>query len=116
MLREVGMLYEGFFMYYDDSDFCLRMEKTRWKIAVAHDTAVLHKESASTDGPHNPFMEKTITISGMRFLQRHSPFPWLSIPLFLLLKLGNRARKREWAASRAVLEGWKEYRSKSPAA
>ena len=110
VLRDVGLLYEGFFMYYDDSDFCLRMEKTHWTMAVADSTAVLHKESASTEGPHNPFMEKTIAMSGMKFLQRHSPVPWLSIPCFVLLKLMNRARKAEWAATRAVVDGYREFR------
>lgn len=109
VFREIGLLHEGFFMYYDDADFCLRMQSTRWKIAIAADTAVLHKESASTKGPRHPFMEKTIAVSGMRFLKRHSPAPWLSIPLFVLLKLGNRVRLREWAACRAVLQAIREY-------
>ncbi len=96
-------------MYYDDSDFCLRVARTEWKLAVAADTAVLHKESASTDGTRNPFMEKTIAVSGMGFLSRHALLPWLSILLFLLLKLGNRARRAEWDAFRAVLSGAKDY-------
>ncbi len=110
VLREIGLLHDGYFMYYDDSDFCLRMAATRWKLSIAADTAVLHKESASTDGPRDPFMEKTIAVSGMRFLQRHSPAPWLSVPLFLLLKLGNRARRGEWTAFRAVLKAVGEFR------
>ena len=102
VFQDVGLLYDAYFMYYDDSDFCLRLSKTRWKLAVAADTAVLHKESASSEGPRDPFMERTIAVSGMRFLLRHSPVPSLSIPVFLLLKLLNRARRGEWAAVRAV--------------
>ncbi|MGI4852795.1 MAG: glycosyltransferase family 2 protein [Janthinobacterium lividum] len=109
VFQEIGLLHEGFFMYYEDSDFCLRVRKTEWKLAVAADTAVLHKESASTEGTRNPFMEKTTASSGMRFLSRHSSLPWLSIPLFLMLKLGNRARRAEWAAFRAVLSGAADY-------
>ena len=112
VFRELGLLHEGYFMYYDDSDFCLRMTtKTGWKITVAADTAVLHKESASTEGPRDPFMEKTIAVSGMRFLSRHAAIPWLAIPLFLSLKLANRARRGEWAACRAVLSGlWEHHK------
>lgn len=109
VLQEIGLLYEGYFMYYDDSDFCLRVAETEWKLAVAANTAVLHKESASTDGTRNPFMEKTITVSGMRFLARHASLPWLSIPLLLLLKLGNRARRAEWGACQSVWRGLVEY-------
>ena len=108
VLREMGLLYERFFMYYDASDFCLRLAETSWKLAVAADTAVLHKESASTDSHRDPFMEKTVAVSGMRFLRRHSPAPWLSVPLFLLLKLANRARRGEWAACAAVIRATRE--------
>ena len=114
VFREIGLLYEGYFMYYDDADFCLRMQRTHWTIAMATDTAVLHKESASTEGPRHPFMEKTIATSGMRFLKRHSPAPWFSIPLFVLLKLGNRVRLGEWAASRAVLQAARDYAFRRP--
>ncbi len=109
VLREIGLLYEGAFMYYEDADFSLRMEPTRWKIAMAADTAILHKEGASTDGVRNPFMEKTIAVSGFKFLRRHSPFYPLSMPLFLAIKLGNRARLGEWAAFGAVLRAVPEY-------
>lgn len=110
VLQQLDLLHEGYFMYYDDSDFCLRLAKTQWGLAVAADTAVLHKESASTEGPRDPFMETTITVSGLRFLQRHSPAPLLSVPGFVLLKLANRARRGEWAACRAVLQGLRQYR------
>ncbi len=106
VLDELGPLYDGYFMYYDDSDYCLRLAKTRWRLAVAEDTAVLHKESASTERARDPFMERTVATSGIRFLRRHSPAPALSVPMFLLLKLLNRARRGEWTACRAVLDAW----------
>ena len=115
VLHEIGLLDPSFFMYYDDSDFCLRMAKTRWKIAVASHTAVLHKESASTEGPRDPFMEKTVALSGMHFLRKHSPVPWLSIPVFLLLKLVNRARRGEWQAFHAVWKAGREVRRRTSA-
>lgn len=114
VLRELGLLYDGYFMYYDDSDYCLRLAKTRWHLAVAADTAVLHKESASTERARDPFMERTVATSGIRFLRRHSPMPAFSVPLFVLLKLLNRARRGEWAACRAVLDAWKCSRSGKP--
>jgi GT2 family glycosyltransferase len=110
VFESIGLLYEGAFMYYEDSDFCLRLQETKWHLAIAEDTAILHKESASTDGVRNPFMEKTIAVSGMHFLKRHAPLPLLSMFAFLAIKLVNRARRGEWAALRAVLQGWSEYR------
>ncbi|AFL86561.1 putative glycosyltransferase [Terriglobus roseus DSM 18391] len=111
VLDEIGMIYEGFFMYYEDSELCMRMEHTPWKIAVAADTKVLHKEGASTGEARNPFMEKTIAVSGMLFLRMHSPMFIVSLPLFLAIKLLNRARRGEWAAFRAVLRAVAEFQS-----
>jgi GT2 family glycosyltransferase len=106
----VGLLYEGAFMYYEDSDFCLRLQETAWTLAVAENTAVLHKESASTDGPRNPLMETAIAVSGLQFLKRHSPLPAFSMPIFIAIKLGNRARRAEWKACKAVWQAVLEYR------
>ena len=33
--EEVGLLDEGFFLYWEDTEFCLRLRKKSWRIAVA---------------------------------------------------------------------------------
>lgn len=109
VLEEIGLLYSGFFMYYDDCDLCLRMQETRWKIAMAEDTAVLHKEGASTPKGESPFMAKTITVSGLRFILRRSRLALFGIPTFALLRLGNRMAKGEWKSLPAVWKGIIEF-------
>ncbi len=107
--RDLGLFYEGAFMYYEDGDFGVRMEDSKWTIAVAEDTAVLHKEGASAGGVRTPIMEQATTVAGLKFLRRHAPAPLLAMPLFLILKLANRARRGEWAALRAVVRAVPEY-------
>jgi GT2 family glycosyltransferase len=109
MLEEVGLLYEGFFMYYDDSDLCLRMQKKRWKIVMAEDTAVLHKEGASTATSQKPFMTQVVTVSGLRFIRRNSKIAFLGMPLYVVLRLGNRIFQREWMGFMAVCRGVIEF-------
>jgi GT2 family glycosyltransferase len=109
MLEEVGLLYEGFFMYCDDSDLCLRMQNTRWKIVMAEDTAVLHKEAASTKRSEKPAMTKIVTVSSLRLIRRHSKLALIGMPVFIMLRLGNRVRKGEWKGFAAVLQGVMEY-------
>jgi GT2 family glycosyltransferase len=109
MLEEVGLLYEGFFMYCDDSDLCLRMQKTRWKIVMAEDTAVLHKEGASTTAGEKPFMTKVVTVSNLRLIRRSSKLAFLGMPAYVLLRLGNRIIRREWKGLRAVWQGVLEF-------
>jgi GT2 family glycosyltransferase len=114
VLEEIGMLYEGFFLYYEDADFCQRMQRTRWKMVVAEDTDVLHKEGASRPAGRSFFIEKTNAVSGLRFIRRNvRPF-WLAGPFFIFAKLANRARLHEGKAIKAVLAGVLEYRRESP--
>lgn len=109
MLEEVGLLYKGFFMYCDDSDLCLRMQKTKWKIVMAEDTAVLHKEGASTTKGQKPFMTKVVTVSNLRFIRRNSRIAFIGMPVYIMLRLGNRLVRREWRGFRAVCEGVMEF-------
>ena len=109
MLEEIGLLYEGFFMYCDDSDLCLRMQKTKWKIVMAEDTAVLHKEGASTATSQKPFMAKVTTVSCLRFIRRNSKAAFAGMPVYVILRLGNRLVHREWKGFRAVCEGVLEF-------
>lgn len=109
MLEEVGLLYEGFFMYHDDSDFCLRMQKTHWKIVMAEDTAVLHKEGASAATSQKPFMTKVVTVSTLRLIRRNSKAAFLGMPLFVILRLGNQIVRREWKGFTAVCQGVIEH-------
>ena len=50
VFEEIGMLDEGFFLYWEDADFALRARAAGWGIAVAADSVVLHKEGASASG------------------------------------------------------------------
>lgn len=109
MLEEVGLLYEGFFMYCEDSDLCLRMQKTRWKIVMAEDTAVLHKEGASRTSGQKPFMTKVVTVSCLRSIRRNSKFSLIGMPVYVILRLGNRVVRGEWKGFKAVCQGVVEF-------
>jgi GT2 family glycosyltransferase len=108
VLSRVGVLYEGFFMYWDDGDFALRVTAAGYGLAVAEDTAVLHKEGGSTEHK-SPLMDRFYTAAGMRFLKRHAAVPWFSMTIFLVLRLGKRVVWGEWKNVRAVLRGARDY-------
>jgi GT2 family glycosyltransferase len=109
MLEQVGLLYEGFFMYFDDSDLALRMQRTSWKIAMASDTAILHKEGGSVKKGENPFMTQVVTVSGLRFIRRNSRLALLGMPVFVALRVANRVCKGQWRGAAAVLRGGLQF-------
>jgi len=47
-LKDVGILDEGFFLYWEETEMCLRLRKHDWKLAAATNSHVLHKVNGST--------------------------------------------------------------------
>lgn len=35
MVSEIGLFHEGFFMFYEDAEFCLRAQRFNWKTVIA---------------------------------------------------------------------------------
>ena len=105
---ELGGLFEGVFMYFEDSDFCLRAFDAGWQLTVAEGTAILHKEGGSVAGQtkrRNPLLDRIVTSSGIAFLRRHASMPTVSASLFVLSRVAKRVLKRDWPSLRAVLLG-----------
>jgi GT2 family glycosyltransferase len=102
--EDVGIFYQGFFMYCDDSDLCIRLHCAGYELSVVEDTAILHKEGASSP-KRSPLIDRFMTTSGMRLLKRHAPLPCVSITIFLLLRMANRVRRFEWKNLSAVWQG-----------
>jgi GT2 family glycosyltransferase len=106
--QEVGIFYEGFFMYGDDSDLCIRIQGAGYDLVMAEDTCVLHKEGASSP-KRSALIDRFATTSSMRFLKRQAALPMLSMSIFLSLRSGNRLFRREWSNLAAVWEGVAVY-------
>ena len=109
VLLEIGVLHEGFFMYYEDSDLSLRMHRHGLKLVVAADTALLHREGGITSR-RSPITDRYTVASGLRFLKRHAPVPAPSAVIFVALKLANRLLRFEGANFLEVIRGVREYR------
>ena len=108
VLLKVGVLFEGSFMYWDDSDFALRVTKAGYTLAVAEDTAILHKEGGSAER-RSPIIDRYATISGLHFLKRHARIPLFSMAIFLTLKLAKRALRGEIKNAKAVFLAIGDY-------
>jgi GT2 family glycosyltransferase len=102
VVLDIGLLDETYFMYFDDADYCFRAQDAGWKLGIAADTAVLHREGGSTDSNKAPLMERIVTASGLRFLQRHAAVPPIAMSLFLVTKIGKRLVRGDWKGIRAV--------------
>ena len=105
MLEQVGLLDERYFMYFEDADLCFRARSMGWKLAVAGETAVLHKEGGSSPSKKNPRIDRIVTASGLRFLDRYGRPPAVAKALFVLSRLGKRAVRGNVRGMWAVWQG-----------
>jgi GT2 family glycosyltransferase len=48
VLEKIGLLDEGYFLYFEEADFCLRARKAGWQVWFVPESQVVHLEGAST--------------------------------------------------------------------
>ena len=115
VFAQIGLMDDGYFMYYDDSDFCFRARRAGWGLTIARETSILHKEGGSQKTGRSLAMERIVTASGLRFLSLHAPVPWLAKTLFLLTRIGKRTLRMDLSGVKAVWSGatdWSQNRRK----
>jgi GT2 family glycosyltransferase len=103
-IDQVGGFDPNFFMYWEDADLCLRLRDGGWKLVVAEDSRVLHRESASL-GKKSPLLDYYYSNSVVHFFRKHSKFPVLPIGLSLVGRVGKRLLTGRLLNAWAVLRG-----------
>ncbi len=73
-INKVGLMNEEYFLYYEEQDWCQRMNKTGGNIYYVFDSIVYHKESIST-GKQSPL--KTYYLNRNRLLFARKNFKGL---------------------------------------
>jgi len=48
VIKKIGLMWDGYFLYYEDTDWNLKAKKNGWKIIVAPKAKIYHKASRST--------------------------------------------------------------------
>jgi GT2 family glycosyltransferase len=103
-LEELGLFDEGFFMYCEDADYCFRLRRAGWRLAVAGDSKVWHKEQGSV-GRKSALLDTYFNRSVKRFFERNAPIPFIPIWAGTTLRIAKRVIAGEWKRVRAVWAG-----------
>jgi len=119
LIREIGMLDESFFMYYEDIDYSARSLKAGYRNVVDWSSVVYHFEKNRNTNPHGmkPHYWYYIARNESRFWRKHLGLikslrnSWWSFNGFLRHR--NRC-KASTVASEAILAGlWHGWLNKS---
>lgn len=71
VLDKVGLLYEGYFLYYEELDFAERVKHAGYKIYFQPNSSIRHKESIST-GKNSALKTYYMNRNRLLFLRRNS--------------------------------------------
>jgi GT2 family glycosyltransferase len=112
-LERVGLFDERFFMYYEDSDYCLRARRAGIRVLVEPRAAMYHKVAQSSGGSHSPNERYHMGRSSVQYFRKHArPWQW---PLIWPYRAGSAARSlwrlarlRRFAAAGAYLRGLRD--------
>ena len=78
-LEDIGLLDEGFFVYYEDLDYCQRLKKHCWRCRLAPDAQAWHAVSASSGGKNTPFARYWSAQASGRYFRKHGGWRLLLI-------------------------------------
>ena len=107
VLESVGLLDEGFFMYWEDADYCFRLRRASWKLAAAGDSKVWHKEQGSSERK-GILLDDQFNRSASRFFSRHAPIPIIPVGAGTGLRIAKRIFIGDWKRARALWESEQE--------
>jgi GT2 family glycosyltransferase len=72
VLEEIGLLPEEYFLYYEETDFCVRARRAGWQLAHAPEGKLWHKISRST-GRDSPLTLYYMRRNALLFVERYHP-------------------------------------------
>ena len=82
--EKVGLMFEVFFLYYEELDWCERIRKAGFEIYVEPSARIYHKESA-TVGADSTLKTYYINRNRVYFMRRnYGGFSFIAFVLFLL--------------------------------
>jgi GT2 family glycosyltransferase len=101
-VRDIGLLQEDYFLYYEEIDWALR-GKPRYSLAYAPRSHVFHKSGASTGQLALP-SSRYYYRSRMRFAHRFMPARVTAVRFGLVAEMVRHGSRARWAHAKAAGE------------
>jgi len=116
VLETVGLFDERFFMYYEDSDLCLRVRRADYRILLAPAAQMWHKVAISSGGTDSPAERYAMARSSVLFFRKHvHGWQWMIVGPFRLGSAIKTTVRLLWlrrltataAYWRGLFDGWR---------
>jgi GT2 family glycosyltransferase len=83
IFSQVGFMDDRYFVYYDDTDFCMRCKKSGNEILYCPKIFIYHKVSSLTQGKDSDFTRYYQTRNKIYFLSKHASLVFLILNVLL---------------------------------
>jgi len=78
VIDQIGLMDDGFFLWYEEVDYCRRAKNAGWRIRYFADIHVLHKKGSSFDRVPTLAKQTILRKSIRRYLRKHvGIFSWM---------------------------------------
>lgn len=113
VIDKIGLLDARFFIYYEDTDWCLRAGRAGYKVLYVPRAKVLHKTEAAFGKPQAPFLY-LYTRNLPLFMLKNCPRIFLiNFFIFYILKLAGRGLLffiiGKWKECKAIIYGLTDF-------
>ncbi len=92
VIDDIGLMDDGFFIWYEEVDYCRRAKNAGWKVGFFSDVSLSHKKGSSFESVATIEKQKVLRRSIRRYMFKHYGFGvgmmFLVLePLFILMSL-----------------------------
>lgn len=110
MITEIGLIYEGFFLYFEDSDWNIRAQKAGWKLIYCPTSLVYHKVSSSMGGSESPLLRYYYSRNFLYFVNRNFPERFIASLIYICFEyILVNVKKRKFTSATKALQGIYHY-------
>jgi GT2 family glycosyltransferase len=107
MLEQVGLFDERFFLYFEDLDFCKRINEAKWQMMVIPTAKLWHKISQSSGGQYSEVERYHYGVSSGLYFRKYMSIA-NAIPI-ILFRLGNAIKMTMMLMLRGEIVAMKSY-------
>lgn len=114
ILEKVGLFSDGYFMYCEDTEFCLRLLDNKIRIKYVNGAKLWHKIGASSGGEKSDFENYYISRNSMKYIDEHKNYFWITAKIIVWTKinikllLGKMKGNKVWRAYKKALYDYKQ--------
>lgn len=111
VFKEVGLLDEDFFLYWEDADFSVRAKRAGYRLMVSAKSQIFHFEKSQEKKENKVYW---LVISGLIFFKKNCPLwlkPWIFF-FIIIRKIKNKIdlRLRKNSINEAVKKAYQDFR------